>query len=116
MAINYTRMKATSTRLLIENGAQYSVKRKGRVTVSGGIEHHEPDEAFTAVGVRTDYKPGEIDGTVILNGDVRIVFTADVGLRTGDMVDVDGKWYRIERPNPIKPGKLLLCYRAQLRV
>lgn len=115
MPVNYPRMRATSTRLLTENGAAYPVKRKGTVTVTGGVEHREPDKTFTAIGVRTDYKPGEIDGTVIINGDTRIVFTADTELRTGDMVDVDGQWYRIEKPNPVKPGKLLLCYRAQLR-
>lgn len=115
MAVNYTRMRATTTRLLKENGAEYPVKRKGKVTVTGGIEHHEPDETFTATGVRSDYKPGEIDGTVIINGDVRIVFTADTELRTGDMVDVDGKWHRIEKPNPVMPARLILCYRAQLR-
>lgn len=91
------------------------VKRKGTVTVIGGVEHREPDKTFTAIGVRTEYRPGEIDGTVIINGDMRIVFTADTELRTGDMVEVDGKWYRIEKPNPVNPGKLLLCYRAQLR-
>lgn len=115
MAVNYTRMRATSTRLLNENGAEYPVRRKGTITVTGGVEHREPDKTFTAIGVRSDYKPGEIDGTVIINGDVRIVFTADAELRPGDMVDVDGKWHRIEKPNPVKPGKLLLCYRAQLR-
>lgn len=115
MPVNYLRMKATSTRLLKENGAEYPVKRKGTVTVIGGIEHAEPDKAFTATGVRTDYEPGEIDGTVIVNGDVRIVFTADAELRTGDMVNVDGKWHRIEKPNPVKPASVLLLYRAQLR-
>lgn len=115
MAINYPRMRATSTRLLKENGMEFPVKRKGTVTVIGGIEHREPDKTFTAVGVRTDYKPGEIDGTVIINGDVRIVFTADPELRTGDMVDLEGKWYRVVQPNPVKPAHLVLCYRAQLR-
>ena len=115
MTVNYSRMRANSTRLLTGNGAEYPVRRKGTVTVTGGFEHREPDQTFTAIGVRTDYKPGEIDGKVIINGDTRIVFTADTELRTGDMVDVDGKWHRIEKPNPVKPGKLLLCYRARLR-
>ena len=37
MPVNYTRMRATSTRLLSENGAEYLVKRKGTVTVIGGV-------------------------------------------------------------------------------
>lgn len=41
----------------------------------GGVEHKTEEVRFTAVGVKTEYAPGEIDGTVIVNGDVRIVFS-----------------------------------------
>lgn len=115
MPINYERMRATATRLVGGNGTEFAVTRKGSVKMIGGKEVKEPDLAFTATGVRTDYRPGEIDGTVILNGDVRIVFTADSELRVGDMVSIDGKQHRIINPNPVKPATLLLCYRAQLR-
>ncbi|WP_140920997.1 hypothetical protein [Limnobaculum xujianqingii] len=115
MAIDYRRMRATATRLLTENGAEYVVTRKGGVSVIGGVEHHKDDQAFNAIGVRTDYKPSEIDGSVIINGDVRIVFTAETELQIGDLVLVDGKQYRIVEPNPVKPASLLICYRTQLR-
>jgi len=115
MPISYPRMRATAKRLLTGNGKSWSVTRPGSVEVIGGVEHITEPKTFTAIGVRTDYKPGEIDGTVIQNGDVRIVFTADAELRIGDKVDVDGISYRIEKPNPVKPADLLLCYRAQLR-
>lgn len=115
MAINYQRMRATSTRLLTENGMTYEVLRKGSVNMMAGKEVREPDQMLTAIGVRTDYKPGEIDGTVILNGDVRVVFTAEAELLVGDMVNIDGKQHRIVKPNPVKPATVLICYRAQLR-
>lgn len=115
MAINYQRMQATATRLLTENGLQYDVMRKGAISMLGGKEVHQPDHAFTATGVRVDYNPKEIDGEFILAGDVRIVFTAKPELLVGDLVNVDGKQYRIFRPNPIKPGAMVISYRAQLR-
>ncbi|MEL4885713.1 hypothetical protein N6P31_01285 [Pectobacterium betavasculorum] len=115
MAINYSRMRATATRLLTENGMTYDVKRKGVIRVVAGKEIHEPDLNFTATGVRTDYDPKEIDGTNILSGDVRIAFTAEAELVTGDLVEVDGKQHRIVKPHPVKPAKLVLCYQAQLR-
>lgn len=115
MAINYDRMRATTTRLLTENGMAYDVLRKGSVRVVAGKEIREPDKTFSAVGVRTDYKSGEIDGTVILSGDVRIVFIAETELLTGDMVNIDGKPHRVMKPNPVKPATVLICYRAQLR-
>ncbi|WP_426817672.1 hypothetical protein ACP3TC_04990 [Winslowiella sp. 2C04] len=115
MAINYLRMRATTKRLLTDNGMAYDVIRKGGISMVGGKEVHDPDLAFTATGVRTEYKPEEIDGKLILSGDVRVVFTADAELAIGDLVDVDGKRHRIVKPNPVKPGALVLCYRAQLR-
>lgn len=73
MAIDYQRMQARTTRMLRQNGATYNVTRKGSVTVIGGVEHKTEAVRFTAVGVKTEYAPGEIDGTVIVNGDVQIV-------------------------------------------
>lgn len=115
MAINYSRMRATATRLLTENGMQYGVLRKGSIKVVAGKEIREPDLSFTATGVRTDYEPKEIDGTNILSGDVRIVFTAEKELLVGDLIEVDSKQYRIVKPHPVKPAKLVLCYQVQLR-
>lgn len=92
-----------------------TVTRKGSVTVIGGVEHKTEEVRFTAVGVKTEYAPGEIDGTVIVNGDVQIVFTSEQEIKIGDVVDIDGTAYRIVNPNPAKPASLVLCYKAQLR-
>ena len=115
MAIDYLRMQARTTRMLRQNGALYNVTRKGSVTVIGGVEHKTDDVQFTAIGVKTEYAPGEIDGTVIVNGDVRIVFTAEQEIKIGDVVDIDGTAHRVIKPNPAKPASLVLCYKAQLR-
>lgn len=115
MPINYSRMRATATRLLTENGMKYDVKRKGGIRVVAGKEVHDPDVEFTATGVRTDYEPKEIDGTNILAGDVRIAFTAEAELLVGDLIEVDSKLHRIVKPHPVKPASLVLCYQAQLR-
>ncbi|MEH3170989.1 hypothetical protein [Enterobacter quasiroggenkampii] len=115
MAIKYQRMQAITTRMLKQNGIAYNVTRKGTLIVMGGVEHRSEDIQFTATGVNTDYVPGEIDGTVIENGDVRIVFTAEQEIKTGDLIDVDGVRHRVVKPNPVKPGGVVLCYKAQLR-
>ena len=115
MAINYQRMQATAIRMLKQNGIAYNVTRKGSLIVIGGVEHRSEDIQFTAIGVKTDYAPGEIDGTVIENGDVRIVFSAEKDIKTGDLIDVDGVSHRVVKPNPVKPGAVVLCYKSQLR-
>jgi|GEM_PF-68473 len=108
MPIDYLRMQARTTRMLRQNGALYNVTRKGSVTVIGGVEHKTEEVRFTAVGVKTEYAPGEIDGTVIVNGDVQIVFTSEQEIKIGDVVDIDGTAYRIVNPNPAKPASLVL--------
>ena len=115
MAIDYQRMQARTTRMLRQNGATYNVTRKGSVTVICGVEHKTEAVRFTAVGVKTEYAPGEIDGTVIVNGDVQIVFTSEQEIKIGDVVDIDGTAHRVIKPNPAKPAVLVLCYKAQLR-
>ncbi|WP_336286263.1 hypothetical protein [Cronobacter dublinensis] len=115
MPISYPRMRATAKKLLTGNGTTWKITRPGGVEVIAGVEHARPEIRFDAVGVRSDYKPAEVDGTLIIGGDVRIVFTADQELLVGDLVDIDGTQYRIVNPNPVKPADLVLCYRAQLR-
>ncbi|ELY4302229.1 hypothetical protein SMZ33_002850 [Cronobacter turicensis] len=115
MPISYPRMRAAAKKLLTGNGTIWKVTRPGKMEVIAGVEHARPEIRFDAVGVRSDYKPAEVDGTLIIGGDVRIVFTADQALLVGDLVDIDGKPYRIVNPNPVKPADLVLCYRAQLR-
>lgn len=115
MAKFYSRMKGRADRLLPKYGAAYQVTRKGKIIIVAGKETKEPDSTFAANGVKTEYSPGEIDGTVIKNGDIRIVFCAEPEIKIGDMVSVDGVQLRVVKPNPVKPADLLLCYRVQLR-
>ncbi|WP_353614087.1 hypothetical protein [Mangrovibacter phragmitis] len=115
MAINYQRMQERSTRMIRQNGYAYPVTRKGSVTVVAGVEQTTPDTAFDAWGVKTDYSPGEVDGTVIQSGDIQIVFTAEQAVKIGDLVGVDGKQYRVVEPHPVKPAAVVICYRSQLR-
>ncbi|QCT21760.1 hypothetical protein FEM41_19935 [Jejubacter calystegiae] len=115
MAINYQRMRDRSTRMIAANGTTFQAVRPGSLEVIGGVEHVHPEAPYTAIGVRTDYQPGEIDGTVIKSGDVRVVFTAEQEISIGDLVEIDGKQHRVVKPNPVKPADLVICYRAQLR-
>ena len=115
MAINYLKMRATSKRLLTENGTSYSGVRPGGVERVDGEEVITPDVALRIVGVQTAYKPSEIDGKTILTGDKQIVATADNEVRVGDLFDIDGQRWRVENPWPVKPAMLVICYKVQLR-
>lgn len=111
----YLRSKETATRLLSKYGMEYSVLRKGKVSIVNGKEVITENQTFTTTGIKTNYNPIEIDGTVIQSGDVQMVFSADVELKINDIVTIDGEKYMIKQPNPVKPADVLICYKAQLR-
>ncbi|PIJ49194.1 MULTISPECIES: hypothetical protein [unclassified Erwinia] len=117
MAKFYPRMKSLPDRLLRKYGTSYSVTREGTTTVINGKEVTEPDKALKPdpVGIKVDYEPGEIDGTLIKTGDIRILFQAEPEIKIGDLVLVDGAKYRVLQPNPVKPADLTLCFKSQLR-
>ncbi|HEF8772050.1 TPA: hypothetical protein RG734_001025 [Providencia stuartii] len=112
----YQRGYHTALRMLKKYGASYPVKRDGKHCVDEtGKEHHDPETEFLATGVKVQYKPHDIDGTLILSTDIKMVFSPEVAIQKGDHVLVDDVWLRVHEPNPIKPAELVICYQAQLR-
>lgn len=117
MAINYLRMRATATRLLTENGAQYTLTRGGAVQRDeNGREVKTPAVSATVTGVITEYQPREIDNSLVLTGDIKLTATYETEIRIDDLIVIDGRTYRVEQPNPVKPGKVLISYKVQLRM
>lgn len=111
----YLRSKETATRLISKYGMKYPILRKGRFTIVNGKEVVTENQTFSATGIKTNYNPIEIDGTVIQSGDIQMVFSAEVELKINDVVTIDGEKYLIKQPNPVKPADVLICYKAQLR-
>jgi len=111
----YERSFNTALKLLSKYGMEYSVLRKGKVSIVNGKEVITKNQNFTTIGIKTNYNPIEIDGTVIQSGDIQMVFSADVELKINDIVTIDGEKYLIKQPNPVKPADVLICYKAQLR-
>lgn len=113
----YQRGHHAALRMLKKYGASYQVKRDGKYWVDDdtGKEHHEEETQFLATGVKVQYKPSDIDGTLILSTDIRMVFSPEMVIQKGDRVLVDGLWLRVQEPNPIKPAELVICYQSQLR-
>lgn len=117
MTINYLRMRATATRLLTENGAQYALTRGGTVSRDeNGREIKTPAISATVTGVITEYQPREVDGSLVITGDVKLAATFETELRIDDHIEIGGRKYRVVQPNPVKPGKVLISYNAQLRM
>ncbi|AWK13636.1 hypothetical protein SK355_09500 [Candidatus Fukatsuia symbiotica] len=115
MAINYAGLRHTADRLLRDNGAPYTLQRGGGVQVIKGVEVAVPRENHRLTGVITRYTTGEIDGTLIQQGDIKMFATAETEIRQGDHLLIEGKAHRVIQVTPVKPATLLLCYQLQLR-
>ncbi|AHG23464.1 structural protein [Edwardsiella phage eiAU-183] len=117
MALNYRKLQKTADRLLSQNGMAATVTRPAWVERVGVDEIIHPAETFTITGVLAQYKPMEIDGTRIMAGDVRFAASgAGAEVKTGDLVTILGKQYRVITPNPAAPnGSTVIAYNLQLR-
>jgi len=112
---DYGRLTQRATALLTKFGYKVPVTRPGGVTRVNGVEVVQPSSAFTITGVKKDYNPFMIDGKMIQTGDVQFVATAEQEMKIGDMVELHGKRWRVEKPNPAAPAGTLLVYKLQLR-
>ncbi|MDX7992886.1 hypothetical protein [Xenorhabdus littoralis] len=116
MAAFYPRMQKTAERLLKKYGIEFQLKRSGRHWVDDdGRERHELEKRFNVVGVKTRYNPNEIDGSLVLSTDIKMVFSPNTQIAKGDLVLVDEIWLRVIEPNPVQPADIVLCYQSQLR-
>lgn len=112
---DYSRLTGRATALLTRFGYQVPVTRPGSVTRVNGVEMVQPASAFTITGVKKDYNPFMIDGKLIQSGDVQFIATAEHEMKIGDLVELHGKRWRVEKPNPAEPAGTLLVYKMQLR-
>ncbi|WP_339057321.1 hypothetical protein [Candidatus Regiella endosymbiont of Tuberolachnus salignus] len=114
MAIHYAGLRRTADRLLRENGISYRLIRQNIKLISG-IEVQLPEQIATVTGIISCYTRGEVDGTLIQQGDSKMMATAETAICQGDRLIIDDKAHRVIQVNPVKPAALLLCYQLQLR-
>ena len=98
---DYAEMQAVADELITEFGQQGTVTR---ITPPDPVEGGDGAEtAYPATLVPMKYQAREIDGTVILAGDIQI-YISSVGLpitpRPGDLPAVNGQTYRIINYDP----------------
>lgn len=115
MPINYAALRATAKRLIGENGVTYVITRNGALERVGGVETRKPAATFDCVGIVTNWDPREINGKTIQTGDLKLICVPEQPLAVGDLVEYGGTKYRVEHPNPVKPGLIVLVYKAVLR-
>ena len=115
----YSDLAATALRLITTYGQTVVFTRgSGQTydpatgTYSGGTT-----TTITGKGAAFDYSNGEIDGTIVMRGDLRVLFEASsVAPMQNDNCAIDSVNYRVMNVSPLSPGGTVVIYDIQLRI
>jgi hypothetical protein len=113
----YTRMLATAKRLITKYGQSvtFTNGQAGGTYSLGGYSGGTPT-TITGVGAAISYAKGEVDGELIRQSDVKLLFEGGQGAPVqGYTCAVNGTTYRVMNANPLSPGGTVVIYEVQLR-
>lgn len=114
MSFDYSKSKQLADRLIAAFGVELTYTRQtdadfdpatGTVTAS--------EETFSANTVWLSYEEDQIDGTLVQQGDARILVSGTPIV--GDIVTQDGEDWRIISTSPLEPAATLIYTEAQVR-
>ena len=110
-------MASTATELLAEFGAPVTIRRTtgGTYTPSSDTTSGETTADYTATGMVRDYRAGQIDGTVIRQGDRELVLDATVTPTVGDTVLIDSAYWSVVSVRSVNPAGTPVAHFVQVR-
>lgn len=91
------------------------ITQAGKVDVVGGVEVEIPEVKTTIKGLVRSPRVREVDGETIRVTDKLGIFNADVEIKNGYMIDIDGERYVVKESRPIRQTKTTVAYRPILR-
>ncbi|MEX0469914.1 hypothetical protein V6X73_09265 [Spiribacter sp. 390] len=111
---DYIKTKSTADNLLDKFGVTRTFTRETNTGFdpSTGTTTNTT-ETFTAAVVWLSFNKDEIDGSLIQEGDARLLISGEV--KVGDEVDREGSTWRIVNTNPLYPADTLVYTEAQAR-
>lgn len=113
----YDDMADVAVELIGEFGAPVTLTKNTPTYDTEQSEVTESTATYTGVAVRTEYKIGDIDGTLIKQGDALLVI-APVGMEkpeTGDEITYDGETWKVVEGFIVRPATTTVCFKAQIR-
>lgn len=87
----------------------------GSVEMVNGVEVPASPSIGQVKGVIREIKARDVDGEYIQFGDKRGIFTAQVEIKQGYQIKVDGETFVVVDPRPVKPTGTVVGYRPILR-
>jgi len=118
--MDYGAIKVLAEAAIRESGQSMTL----RVIAGGGVDHtgspvSETFNDIAAHGVKRFYQEREIDGNLILRGDLQVILAAAEGMPEPrpkkDQLIIEGRVWDIEDSRPLAPGTETLLYKLQAR-
>lgn len=117
-AFDYSRSVATANRLIDRFGQTGYIVRRGSATGDEWNPTFAADAEHACRLVETDYTAREIDGTLILASDKKLLVAVSgltITPAPSDRVKVGGANYEIVSVMPLQPGGTVILYEIQGR-
>lgn len=119
MIFDYLDAQATADELIAEFGAAVTLSTQAGSMfdpITGAAVTPSAPVSISGVGVKLQYKSGEIDGTVIIMGDCKyLLSTRDTPL-IGMIVEFAGETWRVIAADPLSPDSAtVVLWALQLR-
>ncbi|AEM24805.1 hypothetical protein F414_gp10 [Cronobacter phage ESP2949-1] len=91
------------------------ITQQGGVKMVGGVEVPVAEQSVTIHGLIRSPKIREVDGEQIMVTDKLGIFNADVEIKKGYRIVVDGETYTVTEPRPVRQTGTTVAYRPILR-
>ena len=117
-AFNYARPRATAERLVTRFGMAMVLIRTtvGEYDPSTG-ELETTAAEYDATGVKLDYEQKDIDGTLVKEGDQRVLMAPSLAIspQTNDQLEIGTVTWTVVASRPLNPAGTLLLHEVQIR-
>lgn len=113
----YNEMTEVAEELISDFGQPVTLVKKGDAAgydSYGNPTSGTPDTSIDGIGCTVGYKFGEIDGSLIQNGDSKMLYQGDTP-EIGMTVTLEGVVWRVIEANPLNPAGILVMHTLQLR-
>ncbi len=113
----YGGLQNTASRLLKKFGKSITVQvPTGKVSNPATMSNDVTYTESTGYGVTLGFKNSEVDGTLILKSDIKLIIeNIDLEPIRGSLVSVKGNEYRVQSVMPLNPADINLIYTCVLR-
>jgi hypothetical protein len=119
MSFDYLDAQATADELIAEFGATVTLSTQAGASfdpITGAAITPSAPVSISGVGVKLQYKSGEIDGTTIVMGDCKYLLSTRQTPLIGMVVVLAGETWRVISADPLSPASgVIVLWTLQLR-